>query len=437
MKYRYAMLLFLLGITACSPATKTQPANLPVETLSASPTPSIPTSTTTPIPTTLIYPTFTPAPTPTALPALASGEVLTLTNIYMNDEQNGWGIDIGEHIIHTKDGGLTWQNVTPPSGGYLSHGFFALDANTAWATSTQYGCYTAICSPAPNNASVWYTTDGGSNWQEQHVCIQGTDCDFNFDIVPSYYYPVAIHFSDAQNGWLLITVEHVMFQDRYVLYRTTDGGTHWVPILTNFSGPMVMGITGLAFQDQQTGWMTTSQIDGATDPIADWSLYQSTDSGFTWNEVELPKPDPMPERFTANTVWCGAYGVDLIPPNTLDVTFQCRVYTDPVSKDDFYFHSSDGGKHWISWLKTGDVEFITPLIGWQSTLNNNVYDLEQTHDGGQTWIKIKIVQWKGDFDFVNERIGWAIATIGDTMALVHTMDGGKTWDEIKPVVAGN
>ena len=195
-----------------------------------------------------------------------------------------------------------------------------------------------------------------------------------------------------------------------------------------------MSVTGLAFQDKQTGWFSTSQIDGATDPIADWSVYQSTDAGLTWSEFPLPAPEPLPKTFANNAAWCGATGVTALSPSVLGVTIHCRVYTNPLSEYDFYFHSVDSGKHWISWRKTGDVDFINPDTGWQLTLDNGAYDIGQTLDGGQTWKKVKAVKWKGDLDFVSEQIGWAIATFDDIVTLVHTIDGGKTWQEIKPVV---
>jgi photosystem II stability/assembly factor-like uncharacterized protein len=436
--WAYSIITLVIMLAACNPvvaATQTTASAIRTEVPPISSTPVISTPITSSTATEEIYPTYTPAPTSTAIATLQPRQPLILAHIHMSDEKNGWGIDAGEHIVHTADGGHTWKDVTPRNGAYKDSGFFALDANTAWATSYQYGCYTDICSPAPNNATVWHTLDGGNTWQEQHVCLQSQECGFDFDVLPGYYYPIAIHFVGAQTGWLLITVEHLMFQDRYRIYQTTNGGTHWSPLIDNIRGPWVMSVTGLAFQDQQTGWFTTSQIDGATDPIADWSIYQSTDAGRTWTTFQLPEPAPLPKTFAGNTAWCGASEVNMIPPNTLGVTIGCRVYTKPWSLYDFYFHSPDGGKHWNSWLKTGDVDFLDSLVGWRSTLNQDAYNLEQTLDGGQTWSKLKTMQWNGDLEFVSEQTGWAIATTGNTVALVHTTDGGKIWEEIKPVVA--
>jgi hypothetical protein len=63
------------------------------------------------------------------------------------------------YILRTMDGGKTWRNVTPPTGAYSAGGFFALDANHAWA-SESVPCCTDI-----TTTRVWHTRDGGRTWQ--------------------------------------------------------------------------------------------------------------------------------------------------------------------------------------------------------------------------------------------------------------------------------
>lgn len=437
MKSIYLVVNFIVMLTACSPVATATPT-----AVSATSTKLPPASFTPPPPTpilspteTQVFPTLLPGPTSTALPALRPGQLLTLTSLHMMDEQTGWGLVESGQIVHTLDGGNTWKDVTPHARGYTERGFFALDANTAWATPDEQGCVIENCPPLPDKAAIWHTSDGGETWQAGQVCLQGQECNFDFAVPPDYYHPLAIQFLDAQTGWLLATVAHGMFQDRYRIYQTTDGGAHWSPIIDSSRGPMTNNATGLAFQDPQTAWLSTSEIDGATDPVADWSIYRSTDAGLTWNTIQLPPPHPLPKTFANHTVWCGATGISLVQPNGLNVTAECRVYTDPLSLYEFYFHSTDGGWHWASWLQTGDVDFLDPNIGWRLTLDHGAYDLEQTQDGGQTWVKLKAVKWNGDLDFVNEQIGWSIATSDNITTLVHTADGGRTWEEIKAVVA--
>jgi photosystem II stability/assembly factor-like uncharacterized protein len=421
--------LMLAGCGSVTPTNQPTPA---LVSPGLSPT-AVPLSKMTATPTEEIYPTFTPAPTLTAIPSLEAGQALTLTNIYMSDEQRGWGIDASEHIVHTLDGGQTWKDVTPPSGAYRDSGFFALSADQAWATPYQETCYAVHCPPALNNASVWHTYDGGESWQEQRICLQEQDCGFHFDVAPLYYLPIAIQFLNERNGWLLVSTEH----HRNFLFQTTDWGDHWSPVSDHLSGPMAMNVTGMVFQDQQTGWLTTLDIDAPIDPtMLYWSMYQSTDAGLTWQEFRLPLPNPLPESFTDQSVHCGAQGIMRIPPSTLGVTIQCQVDTEPEpSFYEYYFHSPDGGKTWVSSPKTGDVEFINNLYGWRMTSQNgSLSQIEQTQDGGSTWVKVKTVQWEGDLEFVTPQVGWAIARQGDAVALVSTRDAGRTWQEIKPII---
>jgi len=64
---------------------------------------------------------------------------------------------------------------------------------------------------------------------------------------------------------------------------------------------MTTSVTGLAFENDKIGWMSTSDIFGPIDPVPDWSIYQTTDAGLTWNQLELPEPDPLPESFAQKT----------------------------------------------------------------------------------------------------------------------------------------
>ena len=442
MNYIHSLILLVLIFTACNPvatATQTTLSEIRTELPPQSPTLYVSTPTIAPI-STAVDPTFTPAPTSTAIASLRPGQPLILAMIHMSDEQNGWGIDVGEHIVYTTDGGLTWKDVTPLNGAYRDSGFFALDANTAWATPYQQGCATENCAPTPNNASVWRTTDGGNTWQEGHVCLQSQECNFDFDVPPEAYIPITLEFVDETTGWLLIVVDHMMNQDRYRLYKTMDSGAHWTPVIDSLTGPMTARVTGLAFQDNNTGWMSTSEIFGAVDPMPDWSIYQSTDAGQTWNTIQLPEPIPFQEKFAPDTLWCGAEKVQVIRPNGIGVTIHCIVLENELRPAyDFYFHSTDGGKHWVSWPVGVDVMFINPLVGWRLTFETGMgaYDLDKTRDGGRTWQPVKTLQWNGNLEFLNEATGWAIATNENTTALVHTTDGGKTWEEIKPVVTAN
>ena len=115
-----------------------------------------PQATDTPLPQNTVSPTETEVPrtTQAALTKLQPGENVTISDIQMMDAENGWALESKYHILHTQDGGNTWQDVTPPQGTYMASGFFAIDSKTAWATF-----FTEFYQPIPS-AFVWYTLDG-------------------------------------------------------------------------------------------------------------------------------------------------------------------------------------------------------------------------------------------------------------------------------------
>lgn len=65
------------------------------------------------------------------------------------DDQNGWGIGYGSRVLHTTNGGVTWDLVPTPSSGFLYNIDFADDQN-GWITGSQ--------------ETLLRTDDGGTTW---------------------------------------------------------------------------------------------------------------------------------------------------------------------------------------------------------------------------------------------------------------------------------
>jgi len=62
---------------------------------------------------------------------------------------------------------------------------------------------------------------------------------------------------------------------------------------------------------------------------------------------------------------------------------------------------------------------------------DTAHELQQTHDGGLRWVKLKTVEWDSVQNLVNDQIGYALAYNRSIMAVMRTTDGGETW-LIKP-----
>ncbi|HTX92509.1 MAG TPA: hypothetical protein VMC09_14955 [Anaerolineales bacterium] len=382
-----------------------------------------------------------PSSTPTPLTTLVPGVRVILTMIDMRGISQGWGIDSHGKIVHTRDGGKTWKDVTPSPEEYGPGGFFALDALRAWATPNQPGFFSANPPTSPLSMTVWYTDDGGVSWQPSStVCLSG-DCGYNYDVPPEYVRPISLQFLDDRTGWMLIADEHHMFQDRYRIFRTTDGGQTWKFVIDNTNAPWAYFVTGLAFQDEQAGWLAIDQVEGATLPSADWGIYRTDDGGNNWKYLSLPAPAGLPEVFSQGTPWCGTLRLHFLPPSSLDTTVTCEVFgyqTSPWPTFYYHFHSPDGGKTWQSWPETGAVDFLSALLGWRISDpgSGQPKQLQQSSDGGRTWTTIARVAWpQAQLDFTDGQNGWAIVASGEATSLVRTTDGGRTWIVIKPQVA--
>jgi photosystem II stability/assembly factor-like uncharacterized protein len=455
--------LFLFACTATvQPSGPLEPAS-PHFTQTAAPTTFVsekPTTfgnaTYTPIPATL-----TPAPIPTErtvfaptliIPTLQVGRSIRLSSIHMVDAQVGWGIYLESngvlrpgfrgdpllwpnegYILRTSDGGKTWQNVTPPNGAYSPGGFFALDANMAWASSN------APCCMVHNTTQLWRTRDGGKSWEASQPFSTKLEALERGE----FYLPIQIQFIDANTGWLLFSSDSGMWSILSgVLMHTTDGGQTWTNVTKTYMNELFNCHNGgLAFINATTGWYGTSCV-GSPEVFqfnsmfgeGGWKIRKTTDGGnsFTYSTL-IPTPPDLHKLASANPEMdCGERRVVAFTSNVLGVEWECRNYAT-YERYKYFSLSTDLGNTWNTWIPAGNEHFIDASHGWRLLAPGQ---LQQMTDDGLTWTTIKTTAWDtAQFDFINEKEGWAIVSTGNVSALVHTTDGGSSWTESKPVIA--
>jgi photosystem II stability/assembly factor-like uncharacterized protein len=165
--------------------------------------------------------------------------------VHFVDENVGWVVggysdafgDTAPIIVHTTDGGDTWETQLYGSNKPLLNAVFATDADTAWAVG--------------DGSQILHTTDGGENWYPQDA---GTGL-----------YLSSVCFTDASTGWVAsVRTSSVL--------RTTDGGDTWYSQPTG-SGA---GLESVFFTDANTGWAAGGDNDYG-------AILHTTDGGVTWH----------------------------------------------------------------------------------------------------------------------------------------------------------
>src|SRR5690606_27032075 len=107
------------------------------------------------------------------------------------DKRHGFAVGANDTILHTTDGGFTWERQFLPVEQTL-RGVFALDARNAVVVGTR--------------GSIYVTDDGGRDWRKAKVDAR------------DHFYDVAFG-ADKLSGWAVGTYGRIV--------HTTDGGKTW------------------------------------------------------------------------------------------------------------------------------------------------------------------------------------------------------------------
>ena len=158
--------------------------------------------------------------------------------ITLLDTLEGWAV--GDYILHTTDGGTTWQDVRPVSGTLRAVCF--INRDEGWAGGSEQ-----------NGGKLLHTTDRGATWTETQWWWQ------------RFIY--SLYFLDRLWGWL--------GSGGYLpgqMLATTDGGIGWKPLLY----PKTFNTKGHAFSSR------TGVVCGSLG-----NLFRTTD-GSIWERVMPP-----------------------------------------------------------------------------------------------------------------------------------------------------
>ncbi|WEK69940.1 MAG: T9SS type A sorting domain-containing protein [Candidatus Chryseobacterium colombiense] len=190
-------------------------------------------------------------------------------SIVNND--NVWAYDSGtpKKYAKTTNGNASWvsgeltdistyynsMNISPYGVGLNS--FSAADHMNAWVM-LQYN------DPYMHN-DIWKTSNGGLNWQKQFTFSQQNIGG------------KLVHFFDANTGIALsLNTEGFYPNDKYAIYRTTNGGTNWTPIMNSPNTPGTAAHYYYGLGDALYFW--DSRVGG-------YKIFKTIDRGLSWTEI--------------------------------------------------------------------------------------------------------------------------------------------------------
>jgi photosystem II stability/assembly factor-like uncharacterized protein len=162
-------------------------------------------------------------------------------------------------ILHTSDGGTSWQPQQSNLSGELD-GVDFIDANTGWAIS-----YDNMGMGMTAPLTMEHTTDGGQTWVPQYVYDNAT-----LD---------AVDFVNATTGWACGSYQPSQDSDSLPgIFATTNGGLTWAKEKVPAES---QEISDLQFLDSSNGWAVGTSYDQNDNPQQGWVLH-TTDGGHTW-----------------------------------------------------------------------------------------------------------------------------------------------------------
>lgn len=276
---------------------------------------------------------------------------------------------------------------------------------------------------------IWHTINGGQNWERQP---SGMSASLR-----------SVCFLNPYTGWIVGREELPHGSGSVgVLLITKDGGLSWKQTALN----SLPGLNCVRFLDVKTGFVAGDGTDRFPTGV-----FQTTDSGRTWNAVPGPRmpgwlamafqdgenaalAGPWSRLGTLRSHEIGPADVDTLGPRAvrdIKVTGNDAV---AVGQGGLVLLSRNAGARWAY----ADLQLPTHLrADWDfhavSCMGDHIWvagrpgcSLLHSSDRGQTWEILSTAQslpLNGLF-FVDQEHGWAVGEFGTILA---TVDGGKTW----------
>jgi photosystem II stability/assembly factor-like uncharacterized protein/subtilisin-like proprotein convertase family protein len=336
-----------------------------------------------------------------------------LEQVHMVSATEGWAVGGFGLVIHTTDGGATWEQQTTGTYEALNSIYF-LNSEIGWAAGNTY----------------LYTTDGGDTWTQAFFTIPGIGTAYRLE------------FADENRGF-------AVGNNLTAIMRTVDGGRNW------FRQDMPIRVGLVEFFDSQNGIASSS--DG---------VLVTSDGGQTW--TQRPNATGADEWLDTNRGWRinNSTVIGGVIRQRIDYTTNGGVtWTQGATPDGTFvwsLHFVDAMNGWGSGTKENIIRTTDGGVTWQTLrggLNSArefnaplrdifMFDTQRglvvgnggltysTTDGGAAWVRRQSGSGESTHKIVaiDNRHAWAAMEDGEIM---KTTDGGRFWKRKKVYVGSS
>lgn len=296
-----------------------------------------------------------------------------------------------------------------PWGGNLRG--FATDKSNGMNVVAACGHSTA------GNGGIWYSEDGGQNWNGSDINNKIIYCAFAHPTQSGTFYAGG----------------------KYGIYQSNDGGATWLQIA--YPGTTIIGF---GLQTSNTELMVAGIASNQ-------GLHYSSDGGVNWNITNLTQgymkdfavsadnPEKMYVAVSGSSgsgLFTSTNGADWLAINPAG-SGQCYgIYADPTDGDFLLlgaefgiYKSTDGGSSWVQTQATSN--FARGIVKYNGTFYSAVYggDILESANGGDSWtvanenIGERTWQAIGASDVGALFGSWGSVVLGNESAYVLSVDG--------------
>ena len=286
----------------------------------------------------------------------------TFHSIHFTDENNGWVAGSSGIVFHTTNGGISWIQQYPPTGGSWLWPIFFIDNNVGWtAGDPLFG--------------LFKSTNGGNTW-----------LTYSVPVVERIH---SIKFLNYQTGWLCGAQGQIA--------KSLDGGITWENLQTGTSAYL----RDIFFVDNNTGWCVG--YNG--------TILHTLDGGTNWKQQNSGTSYSLYGLYFADVLTGWAVGDNGIILKTTNGGIPVELVS--------FFGEVELGKvilNWSTateinnsgfeierkfenrdWLKVGFVP------GRGTTTEKQIYQFkDQPESDGEYFYRLKQIDFDGSFEYSDE-----------------------------------